>query len=457
MKKSFTQEKNFIEKFQLFDFIDNARWNSDSAKSGRKSLINYYRDDLTDDEKLLTHWICYITERQIGFEIVWDKGGAVFSEAVREFTSNGNEDLSFMKPSERGTCFKRKAENDYVFSGLTPYENLSEDCRKRLAPYYRYTSASKNATVEFKSRFYSSDYVSTLYTFYTLTRYEKSLTNFLATVINAIDKLKDLAADEKTEYYVKAMGFALYLLTYKSSDQGTAFFQFCGEQVTKSNIERFYTSGEFRSLANLRADRIAEYFDTSYEYDHLKDVIDKFYCEDDRFVSMKRVWCALRDFLKSPEFKTAFKTALTGKITNDALNALFGDYSPCRFVELPGDVWNENTLFRQCLTVNTKGKLGELLRSVYKEQNIKIGYPEQFDATFDFAPRMCEKENCEICPFAKYSENKRIRVNEQKISRLCVNNKDKYCPLMLLYCGYYFKCVGNDCFLKKSFDLDDEN
>jgi len=35
------------------------------------------------------------------------------------------------------------------------------------------------------------------------------------------------------------------------------------------------------------------------------------------------------------------------------------------------------------------------------EQHILSGYPEQFDITFDFVPRMCDKGNCALCPYGK--------------------------------------------------------
>ena len=68
-------------------------------------------------------------------------------------------------------------------------------------------------------------------------------------------------------------------------------------------------------------------------------------------------------------------------------------------------------------------------------------YPEQFDVTFDFVPRMCEKKLCEACPFGK---------NGAEL--ICIPDKDKYCPVALISCGYVFKCVGNqgDCTIKEN-------
>ncbi|MGB9748115.1 MAG: hypothetical protein ACPLXM_14410, partial [Bacteroidales bacterium] len=44
-------------------------------------------------------------------------------------------------------------------------------------------------------------------------------------------------------------------------------------------------------------------------------------------------------------------------------------------------------------------------------------YPEQFDVTFDFVPRMCNKKLCDVCPFGNNG-----------IEYTCIPAKDKYCP-----------------------------
>ena len=46
-----------------FSHLDDIRW----SQSGNYNLINYFKGGLTADEKLLTHWLCYITDRQMPF------------------------------------------------------------------------------------------------------------------------------------------------------------------------------------------------------------------------------------------------------------------------------------------------------------------------------------------------------------------------------------------------------
>lgn len=444
---NYTQEKDFEKKFGIIDFLDTARWPSLKMKRKGGSVINFGLDEknFTADEKLLTYWLCYITERQMDYHVIWDKGGVVFSDAVKRYTTDKN--IQDFYPKENG-FFKKISDGEYTLSTFTEYKNLCDRCKKRLKRYYRKKEISDNDLVEFKSRFYTSDYVSILYTFYILASYDYSIIKYMSMAIDAVDGItQDI---NKTEYYVKSIGYALYRLTYNVADgEDCKYFRCNTEQVTKTNIEKF-VSNRFTKLAEKRLENIKRDFENNPDF---KRNLDDFYNGDERYYSMKRVWCSLRGYLKDDYFKPLFRDRLVemGKI--EAAELLFTeDNSACRYIELPGDVWNENTKFRQCITVERKGKLGNLLRNIYEKENIKTGYPEQFDVTFDFAPRMCEAEKCDICPFGKLKNNSDVEINTEKISALCVNNEEKYCPLMLLYCGYYFKCVGRECFLKRFFN-----
>ena len=62
------REQTVARLFALSDFIDKARW----QKTANESLINYAPVELSDDEKILVHWLCYITDRQTAWERIWD-------------------------------------------------------------------------------------------------------------------------------------------------------------------------------------------------------------------------------------------------------------------------------------------------------------------------------------------------------------------------------------------------
>lgn len=88
---------------------------------------------------------------------------------------------------------------------------------------------------------------------------------------------------------------------------------------------------------------------------------------------------------------------------------------------------------------NSKKNLNQILREYYNKnkQNI-VGYPEQFDITFDFVPRMCEQDNCDICPIS------RITLGENNFERIYYNDKNMYCSVILVGCNYKNNCVGKD-------------
>ena len=81
-----------------------------------------------------------------------------------------------------------------------------------------------------------------------------------------------------------------------------------------------------------------------------------------------------------------------------------------------------------------------------KNMILNVGYPEQFDVTFDFVPRMCEKNNCDICPFNLTNKN-------NNIDKICVNDKSKYCTVAQICCNYKCMCKPNECTILKKFNL----
>ena len=107
----------------IFSQLDDIRWNI----ADNYNLINYCcdKDKLTNDEKLLTHWLCYITDRQMGFERVWDVGGYVISHMVRAFTQgnykNVRELLLYYIRKENGKIWLEcplETENSRLARGL---------------------------------------------------------------------------------------------------------------------------------------------------------------------------------------------------------------------------------------------------------------------------------------------------------------------------------------------------
>lgn len=55
---------------ETFSQLDDMRWST----QGKRNLINYCCNDLSDDERLLTHWLSYISDRQTPYERLGGRG-----------------------------------------------------------------------------------------------------------------------------------------------------------------------------------------------------------------------------------------------------------------------------------------------------------------------------------------------------------------------------------------------
>lgn len=380
------------EIFKIISFYDDYRWES----SHNYNLINFFKEDLSADTKILTHWLCYITDRQMAFQRIWNIGGFVFSELTDEVKKQNS--LNLLNPKDANSFVKK----DYTFiSKSTAYNN------PRLLAY---NDILVNGRVKFKSRFFPSDYIAILSTFVFLEDYNFSFSKFI----------KEVYCEHKDkDDFIKRILFSLYLLTYHeigqpaSSDLGDFTDNITKAQKRKSKIKGILSD--------------PKKYNTFLE---------------DRIFRQKRAWCSLRDFLKSPEFKQFFKEALEEEsLSEDDFIKLFS-HEALTQLELPGDVWNNNSKFRKCILKNTdyensKNALNKILRNYFDEnrQHI-IGYPEQFDVTFDFVPRMCDLNNCALCPID------RINNKKNDFHKICIKDEKMYCPVILVGCNYKNNCKG---------------
>jgi hypothetical protein len=409
-----------IEKiFAITDFIDKARW----GNKENYNLINFYDSNISNDTKILTHWLCYITDRQMAFERVWDVGGFVFSEMADQITKKA--DLELLNPQRPNQSFFIRRD-DYIDKERYAFDK--GDSEKFLFVSHQILRENeillgyefeRGTKPYFISRYYPSDYISILSTFLILKDYEFSLSRYIIALLEKIDR---------GDGFVQKILFGLFLLSY--FDIGKH------KSADLIHFEHNLATAEKRSqeIRDILCD--LSIFDSNFEY-FKKDIIFK----------QKRAWCSLRDFLKSPEFTVYFFSALK--------ESGFTDFSMLRskdilkYLELPGDVWNNNPKFRKCIMRDTPYEhstlnLPKLLRKIFNEnrQTIKEGYPEQFDITFDFVSRMCAmRSNCSICPY-ELIHGKTIEFN-----KVCIGDKSKYCPIMYICCNYKMKCLGEDCLL----------
>lgn len=395
--------------FKIVSFYDQIRWSSVS----NYNLINFYINNLNEDAKLLTHWICYISDRQMSFERIWEVGGFVYSELVDQFKENG--DLGLLNPHDADSFIHPNDKQGYSFNSKSKVNNNSI-----LKLSY---GLNETDSLKFTPRYYPSDYFSILYTLDILKKYDLSFTKYIVTQLNNFHGKED---------YIRRLLFSLYLLTY-----------FEVGQPKKADIEDFQ---ENLRKTEKRTKKVISILNDESKFDE-----EFYFFEKDSIYNQKRSMCSLRDFFKSPEFNHYFRNTLTGEnFSLKKQSELFSLKSLQQF-ELPGDVWNNNSKFRNCIFENTeyankKKSLNKILREFYDKNRDKLNncYPEQFDITFDFVPRMCESNNCDICPinFAKGSK-------ESNFKKTCVEDEKLFCPVVLTNCNYKVKCYGIKCELLK--------
>ena len=392
--------QRFNEIFEIMSFYDDFRW----ANNDNYNLINFFKTDLGEDTKILTHWLCYVTDRQMPFKIIWDVGGFVISELIYQIKEsktldllNPKNDISFIRKENTG--------NKYF---LINQSDANELIRNNYKKYIL------NNKVKFKSRFFPSDYFAILYTFVFLADYDFNFSKFLKEIY---------LRNKHKEDFIKRILFSLYLITYYN-----------GKQPSSNEIGNFVTN--YRKSKE-RKEQIKNILNTNDIFEQKFKVFRKH-----KIYEQKRAWCSLRDFLKSPESKYYFRNSLRKEgLVDEDFDKLFSLHSLSQ-LELPGDVWNNNSKFRTCILKNTeyedsKKQLNRIIREYYdKNSSYLQAYPEQFDITFDFVPRMCEQDNCDICPIDKISDD----INN--FYKVCVKDENMFCPVALVGCNYKNNCIG---------------
>jgi len=373
---------------EVFSLLDDIRWN----EASNYNLINYCRDDLTDDEKLLTHWLCYITDRQMPFERIWDIGGYVISHLVRTYTANPNKNVA-------GVIAPYVRRNGNTVRLESPLDRPNA----RLGRY-----GITGDTVPFASRYMPEDLVLIYRTLGILDKVaDRSIACFMC-----------LALDEgmNLEQGIKQMAFALNQLTYAA-----------GGAVSGAKFDQ----------------RIEE---INREIADFKLEIDT----DGALFGRKRLWCSLRDYLKSPEFNPVFVASLekAGCSNPDRWKRDTVELKAAlKVLELAGDVWNNAEIFREGLFrpyVSNERKTWDMprtIREIYKfitQIGTTCFYPEQLDVSFDFIPRMCQRAMCAVCLFGA------------GIEEVCHQNQDLLCPVVLYSCGYTHRCDPSSCGFKEN-------
>jgi len=444
--------------FKITNFLDKARW----GDKNNLDLINFCEDekDLGPDVKLLTHWLLYVTERQTDFQRIWDIGGFVISDLVIKYTEEENANI--LSPNSDNPFFIPR--KDYEFSK----EYNKDDCNKylfscckkagnnKILKQYGFDSDHKPY---FIPRYYPSDFKSFYSTLSILENYNYSLGNYIQEIFDKVNYSNDIL---NYGNLIPKLMFGLYLLSYK--DIG---------RVKSSDINNFkeFIECEIEPRNKKIKNDLNNFNEEFNNFKNKKDYFDK----------TKRPWSAVRDFLKNKRINNYFinslKKAGYEKYERFSIDKLGNEV--LKNLELPGDVWNNNSTFKECIFPNNKYKdivekemgngrrneylMSEYLRALFDqyEENISEGYPEQFDITFDIVPRMCKNKFCEICPYGLLDNGDPYGILEAeglKFKKICHGDKNKYCPVMLVSCNYMKDCVGKDnCELWKIYKSTETN
>ena len=246
-------------------------------------------------------------------------------------------------------------------------------------------------------------------------------------LLNYIKKVINLCKEGNSKGYkddiVKRIAFGLHLLTYENI-----------KNKQQETIEKFLS--DTIGYAQQQCGRVKDLLSNYSKFDKEYQVFVK-----NQMYSSKRLWCSIRDYMKWEGYSTFFSNELKNVLEDDIRDVKY----LCQ-LELPGDVWNNNSRFIGCNFPNkSKEQFNVYLRKEYErlKSHLQAAHVEQFDVTFSLAPRMCETKSCSSCPYALING----RCND--FEKLCVNDKNKYCPIILHSTGFKFMCVGEDsCTLK---------
>ena len=256
-------------------------------------------------------------------------------------------------------------------------------------------------------------------------RYEKNIIRFMT------EKISEWG----TENFCSKVAFRLYLLSY--SDIG---------KPNKDEVKELLNGGK-RGEDELK-NKIKEAKAILKNSRMFKEEYKKWFGSDQRWHS-KRLWAALRDYKKHETLSEIFIKGIE-KNKQELWEENFNEEQ----LELPGDVWNNkpsfrNNIFAELIDIPNIPKSWEMpriIRQLYgqmkKANKVPSNfYPEQFDVTFDFVPRMCEKWLCDVCPFGKDGAKSICKPGGQ------------YCTVALVTCGYLVKCEEEGCVIKDKDDV----
>lgn len=379
-----------LKVWRFVRWLDRARWHTMEANLIPGPVFA----TLEVDQKLLVHWLCYITDQQRPYEQVWEQGGPIFAEIVRAYAGAQESALDILKR------FTKPAEKP---GGVD-----------------RFTAKVQQADGEppgFTARF-GMHLFSIATTLTVLEEYNRSLTQYIGVHWAFCTRGSEGEADDLTH----RMAFLLYLLSYWEVTTGLT-------SVHRAPFQRAVHRRR-RKLAKMlsRPDTLQE------EYHYWLTHSDRYH---------KRLWAAFRDYVKpGSAFRDYLLQALEAIDRPDIAAFLRShEVEMLRGLEVPGDLWNLR-FFDRVFGANVRpASLRAWYDTLSKAARLPDDtYVEQFDVSFDYSPNMCDHRAYGTCVFRRES-----RIRELCLPLNGVAWEGKLCPVTAYLCGYVYPCNPEGC------------
>lgn len=392
-----TSEK-LVKAWPIVKWLDDARWNIGASGS---LIPGDIFASLAPSGQILTHWLCYITNQRRPWQGVWSQGGPVFAEIVHEYQHQhkniGNSenmlDLLLQFTMTRG-----------VIGGIERVDAFQAHHQRRGGKVIKFIPNDGKHLVSISR------------TLYNLVNFDGDIIRYLLENGSFVFG-PPLWTDDKPSV---RMVFLLYLLSYDDIHKGrTSFHRHRSEFA--HDLEHYR-----QKIESLLQNRNA--LDDKYS----GWLIHRFY---------KRLWAAFRDYVKPGSYhQPIFYKALKAAGAKNVVDFLEQNQKEvlCS-LELPGDTWNltfNKNLFDN--KVNSSCDLRLHYNRLRSQGRLSDEfYPEQFDMSFDFAPKMCRQGQELLCPF-KHSA---------LLKQYCLRNggQGKTCPVVKILCGYRVACSSSGC------------
>ncbi|MGD0949181.1 MAG: hypothetical protein ABSA52_17360 [Candidatus Binatia bacterium] len=90
-------KKRLLGVWRFLCWLDKAKWCATNMTNELISIPGLVFERLRPEQKVLTHWLCYIADQQRPSRQVWGKGGALLAEVVAAYTQETKPPLDVLE------------------------------------------------------------------------------------------------------------------------------------------------------------------------------------------------------------------------------------------------------------------------------------------------------------------------------------------------------------------------